>query len=371
MKILVMNWRDITNPRAGGAEVHINEVAKRWVKWGHEVTLFCGKYEGCKEADNIEGVEIIRKGDAYTVYLHAMKEFLWNLKNKGYDILIDDINGVPFFTPMYANIPKTAIMHHLVKDIFFKELPLQMALIGYIAESLIHLIYRNTPFIAVSESTKENLVKFGISKRNINVIHNGVDLGGRRIIKKQKSPSPHVVYIGRIKPYKNLNNLLHAIHMVINSKQLANVKLTIAGRGDYKELKNTVNNLNLNRQVELLGEINEDEKVQLYNRAWVYVATSSGEGWGLTVIEANACGTPVIAYNSPGLKDSINEKTGLLVAPYGKIENLSNAIIRVLIDEEFREKLSRNSIKWARRFSWDQTATRTAQVLKNNIHRDN
>ncbi|TRZ49436.1 MAG: glycosyltransferase family 1 protein [Dehalococcoidia bacterium] len=364
LKILVMNWRDITNPGAGGAEVHIHEVAKRWVKRGHEVTLLCGRYDGSEEDDEIDGVEIIRRGGPYTVYLHAMKEYLWNLRKRSYDIVIDDINGVPFFTPIYVKRPKIAIMHHLVKDIFFKELPLHKAVLGYVAEKTIRLIYRDTPFIAVSESTKEDLMKFGIPKENINVIYNGVDHEVYKPSLHSKSPNPHVVYIGRLKQYKNLAHLLRAMKIVVNTKQLNDVKLTIAGRGDFEELKKAVAELGISRYVELLGEVNDNKKVELFDRAWVYVTTSSREGWGLTVIEANACGTPAVAYNVPGLRDSIIDgETGLLV-PYGDLEALAKAVIKVLTDDGMRKKMSINAMKWARRFDWNRTAEEVMKVLE-------
>lgn len=364
LKILVMNWRDIAHPGAGGAEVHVHEVAKRWVKLGHEVTLLCGKYDGCKEDDEIDGVEIIRRGGPYTVYLHAMKEYLLNLRKRGYDIVIDDINGVPFFTPIYVKRPKIAIMHHLVKDIFFKELPWHKAVLGYTAEKTIPLIYRNTPFIAVSESTREDLVKFGIPEENITIIYDGLDHEVYKPNPHSKSQYPHIVYIGRVKQYKNLTHLLRAMKIIVDQKKLDNVKLTIAGRGEYEELKKMVNDLEISDYMELLGEISENEKVELLNKAWIYVTTSTREGWGLTVIEANACGTPAIAFNVPGLRDSIVDgETGLLV-PYGDVEALANAIIKVSSDEGLREKLSRNAIEWAKQFSWKKTAEEFLKIVE-------
>lgn len=364
MRILWFNWRCWLHPWAGGAEAHVREVAKRWVKWGHEVTLFCGKYRGCKEHDELDGVEVIRKGGPYIVYLCAAKEYLRSLRKRNYDVIIDDINGVPFSTPLYVKKPKVAIMHHLVKDIFFMELPWYTAVLGYTAETMIRLIYRDTRFIAVSESTKEDLVKSGIPKENVSVIYNGVDHEVYKPNPHSKSPYPHVVYIGRIKQYKNLVHLLRAMKILVNAKQLNDVKLTIAGRGDFEELKKAVAELGISRYVEILGEVNDNEKVELFNRAWVYVTTSSREGWGLTVIEANACGTPAVAYNVPGLRDSINGETGLLVAPYGNVEALAKAIMKALTDNELREKLSRNAVEWAKQFSWDGSARELMKALE-------
>ena len=364
MKILIMNWRDITHPQAGGAEAHIHEAVKRWVKWGHEVTLLCGRYEGCKEDDEIDGVGIIRRGGPFTVYLHAVKEYLWNLRKRNYDVVIDDINGVPFFTPLYIRRPKIAIMHHLVKDIFFKELPWHKAIFGYIAEKTLPLIYHNTPFIAVSRSTKEDLVRFGIPEENVDVVYNGIDNGVYRPNPHSKSPYPHIVYLGRIKQYKNLDHLLRAMKIIVDSNKLDDVKLTIAGRGDYQELEHVVAELGISEYVTLFGEVSDSKKIELYNNAWISASMSTREGWGLTVIEANACGTPAIAYNVPGLSDSIVDgETGLLV-PFGDVKALAESILRVLTVDRLRSRLSSGAIEWAKKFDWEQMAKEVLRVVE-------
>lgn len=365
-KILVFNWRDTTHPQTGGAEVHISEISKRWVKWGHEVTLFCGKYLDCKEYDFIDGIEIIRKGGPFTVYINAIKEYLGNLIKNNYDVIIDDINGVPFFTPLYVKKPIVTVIHHLVKDIFFKELRYHKAIIGYLSENIIPYIYKNTPIITVSENTKTDLVNFGIPKKNINVIYNGIDHIRYRPNIYHKSSYPLLVYIGRVKKYKNINHILNAIKYLINQNLYIcnNLKLIIAGRGNYNDIISKINHLGIYKYVTILGEISDDLKIELLNKAWVYITTSSKEGWGLTVIEANACGTPVISYKVPGLMESIiDDKTGILV-PYGNVKLLSNAILKIISDNEYRDKLSRDAIKWAKNFNWIKTANETLKIIE-------
>lgn len=344
--------------------MHVREVAKRLVEQGNEVTLFCGKYHGCKEREVLDGVEIIRKGDPYTVYLHAMKEYLLRLRKRRFDCVIDDINGVPFFSLLYVKVPKVAIMHHLVKDIFFKELPWHKAVLGYLAEKTIRVVYHNIPFIAVSESTKKSLVEAGLPEENINVVYNGVDCLVHKPNPRTKSPFPHIVYVGRIKRYKNIDHLIKAMKHIIDANQLNGVKLTIAGKGSFTELKNLAAELGLNDEVEFLGEVTEKEKVALLNKAWVYVTASSREGWGLTVIEANACGTPAIAYNVPGLRESIIDgQTGLLVQNVNE-KALAAAIMQLLQNDHLRHSLSENALKYAKEFSWDKTANEFMNVLE-------
>ncbi|MCJ7424440.1 glycosyltransferase family 4 protein [Candidatus Bathyarchaeota archaeon] len=366
MHVLWFNWRCWFNPQAGGAEVHVREVAKRWVKLGHRVTLFCGKYDGCIDHEESDGVEIIRKGHPYTVYLWAAKQYLRSLKKREYDVVIDDINGVPFFTPLYVEKPKIALVHHLVKDIFFKELSWDKAIVGYTAEKMIPFIYHNIPFVTVSESTKRDLVQSGIPEANIRIIHNGIDQQFLKPKPEFKSPYPHLVYVGRIKRYKNLDQLLKVLNIVVNllQKEARNrIRLTIAGRGDCSSLKKLAGRLGIDDHVEFLGEISDQEKVGLLQSAQIYVTTSIREGWGLTAMEAMACGTPVVGYNVPGLRDSvINGKTGLLV-PYGNVEQLANAIITVLSNQLLEKELSQDARRWATKFDWDDTAKEFIKLL--------
>jgi glycosyltransferase involved in cell wall biosynthesis len=365
LSVLAFNWRDLTNPNAGGAEVHIHQVLKRFVKWGHDATLFCGEYKGCKKKEEIDGIEIIRSGNRYTVYLAALKYYLKKLES--FDIVIDDINGVPFFTPLYVKEHKIAIIHHLVKNIFFKELPPLPAVIGYAAEQTIPLIYRRIPIITVSESSKLDLIKFGIPKDNIIIIHNGINNNPHDSSDYLKSPFPHILYLGRLKRYKNLEQLIIATKYV--TEKLPNVKLSIAGEGDidYKfELKKLANELNLNN-IQFHGFVNNQEKLELMRKAWVFVTTSEREGWGLTVIEANACKTPAIVTDVQGLRDTVkNNETGFII-PYGKPKVLAQVITKILTDNELRERLSKNAVEWSKRFDWNKTASKILQVIKKTI----
>lgn len=359
MKILCLNWRDIKHPMAGGAETYLFEIAKRLTS-EHKVVLFCGKYKGCKTRDEIDGVKIIRQGGNFSVYLYAILSYLINLRGEGYDIIVDSINGVPFFTPLYVRKPKVAIVHHLVKkEILFRELPLPFAFIAWLAENMIPFLYRKVPIITVSRSSRQELIEFGISEERVHIIYNGIEHTALGCA--DKSPKPLIAYVGRIKKYKQVDHLLQAFEMV--KREVPEAEAIIAGRGDYNELRRLVK-AEINSNITLAGEVSEAEKLKIMKKAWIFVTPSTKEGWGVSVIEANACGTPAIAYDVPGLRDSIRDgETGLLV-PRGNVEQLARVMVKLLTDSELRAKLSQNALNWASNFSWDRSTEEFAKILE-------
>ena len=360
MKILIFNWRCPKHPEAGGAEKYLYEISKRLIKKGHKIVWFSASFNGAKEVDNLEGIEIIRMGGRYTVYAYAFIYFLKKFKKEKFDIIIDDINGVPFFSPFYVKIPKLAIIHHLMKKQFFKELPFFLAMIGYFIERSIPFFYSQTSFITVSNSSKEELSKIGI--KNITIVPNGIDLTCCHS-KLDKYNIPTVLFLGRLKKYKRIDLLLRAFTVV--SEKIKNVNLWIAGDGDHRAaLEELATKLNL-QNITFWGYVDEKEKKELLQKAWVLVMPSLKEGWGITVIEANICGTPCIAYDVPGLRDSIKDgETGILVRKDGNVKKLAEAIYEILTNNKLRKKLSQNAIEWAKQFSWDKSAEEFEKVLE-------
>jgi glycosyltransferase involved in cell wall biosynthesis len=343
--------------------VYTHEVARRLVKWGHEVSLICGAYSGAKTDEYIDGVSVHRTGGRIRVYLDApfiyMRKFQFRV-----DAVIDEINTIPWFTPLYVPGKKIAFVHQLAREVLFYELPPIFSNQLYKIEPTFYKFYRNIPVITVSESTKHMLEKFGIPSEHIRIIPNG--LNPIHLHEKiRKSENPLIAYVGRVVKFKILQTAIKAMARVV--KEVPSAKLVIAGRGYedyYSELKQLASRLNLSKNVEFIGPVSVEEKRRLLGSAWVFVYTSILEGWGQTVIEANALGTPAIAYDVPGLRDAVVDgETGILV-PCGNSEALADAIVNVLNDDELRKKLSNNAVKWSMNFSWDKTADKFLQVIK-------
>ncbi|MEM3562501.1 MAG: glycosyltransferase family 4 protein [Candidatus Jordarchaeaceae archaeon] len=361
MRLLVINWRDIRNPEAGGAEIHLHEIFKRVARCGHRVTLLASKYDGCKEEETIDGIRIIRIGTKFTFFLSV---FLYYITKFGFgkcnfDFVIDDISKIPIFTPIYVRKPIIAIIHHIHGETLFKELPFFVAVFAYFCELLIPLFYKKTPIVTVSESTKKELILKGLPRENIKIVYNGVN--HNLFVPGVKSRKPLIAYVGRVKRYKQLEDLIKAFNMVKKNRE--NVELIIAGKGDHhEELKKLVEKGNIH-SVKIYKNIAEQEKIKILQKAWVYVITSMKEGWGISIIEANACGTPSIAYKTLGLQDAILDKqTGLLVKRED-IEELAKTIDKILSDTKLRKKLANNATKWAKNFDWDKSSKKFLKII--------
>lgn len=351
--ILILNWRDTKHILAGGAENYVYELARHWIKAGHRVTIFCGNDGQSPRNEIIDGVEIIRRGGFYFVYFWAFLYYWLQFRGK-YDCIIDSQNGVPFFAPLYAKEPIYALMHHVHQKVFWHSLPKHLAFIASALEKyLMPLAYRNTKFITVSESSKRAMIDLGLGRAGIEIVYPGIDL--MRLVPGDKSDAPIVLYLGRLKSYKSIDVLIRAFAAV--ASEIPSAELIIAGSGEEEaHLRDTARNLALNGQVKFLGKVSEVEKVNLLQKAWVFVNPSLMEGWGITTLEANACGTPVIASDVPGLRDSVqNTNTGFLV-PYGEKQELSDKIIELLRNQEKRKQMSQNAHDWAKQFDWGKSS---------------
>ncbi|MDP1688505.1 MAG: glycosyltransferase [bacterium] len=363
-RILILNWRDTKHIFAGGAEMYVQEIAKEWVKDGHIVTIFSGNDGKNSEREIVGGVQIIRRGGFYLVYVWAFLYYFIQFR-KRYDIIVDCHNGIPFFAPIYVREPVFCLMHHVHQEVFTLYLSRPLAAFArFLEKDLMPLVYKNVKIITVSESSKKEIKKIGLGSAGIDIVNPGVDLLNYRV--GVKSTVPTILYLGRFKAYKSIDNLLYAFKNVI--EKVPQAELILAGSGDEeKKLRIISRSLGILGNVKFAGKVSDEEKISLFQEAWVAVNPSLMEGWGITTIEANACGTPVVASDVPGLRDSVKDcETGLLY-PYGDIPALSEKIISIIEDRKFREELGINAIAWAQKFTWDKSSENFINVFSNNF----
>jgi glycosyltransferase involved in cell wall biosynthesis len=368
MKILVVNWQDIKNPLAGGAEVHLHQVFERAAKAGHDITLFCSRFPGSLPEEYVNGIRVVRKGGRYLFNFRFLFAYLFRLRKEDFDIIVDDMNKIPFFTPLFVKKPVYGITHHLFGKSIFLETNFFLALYVYVMERRAIALYkkRHIPFIVGSPSTRRELLEAGFHRDDVALINYGVDHSTHNLRGATKSSTPLIGYFGRLKKYKSVDHLLQALPAVL--QRVPDVRVVIVGEGDDRQrLEVLARTLRLENTVEFTGFVSEEKKIELLQRMWFKVTTSSKEGWGLTVVEANACGTTVLASNVEGLRDAVQDgETGLLYT-YGDVNDLAEKMIRLLLDEGLRSRLTRNAIEWAKRFDWDRAAEGTIVLLKHRV----
>lgn len=368
MKIFANNWRCIKNPLAGGAEIYFQEIFKRIVKQGHSVTQLAVRFDNTPEQEIIDGVKIIRIGTKNTFNFAVYRELPHLLEQDNYDIVIDDLNKIPFYGPWLTKKPVLALLMHLFRKSIFSEVSIPFASYVYLMESLIPWCYKSNNFAVLSPSTKQDVVKMGIKPEKIIVIPPGVDLQFFKPNYAIKEPGL-IIHTGRLKRYKSVDHLLLATQQL--SLRRKDFRVVIIGDGDdLPRLKGLAKKLAIENCVTFTGYITEKEKLSYYQRATVLVENSIKEGWGMIVIEANACGTPVVSANSPGLRDAVLDgKTGFLY-DYGNIEQLTHKIETLLDNKNLNKQISEAGVEWSKNFSWDNAANEMLKIIERTINNE-
>jgi glycosyltransferase involved in cell wall biosynthesis len=361
VRILVLNWQDLRNPQAGGAELHLKEIFSRIVARGHTVDLLCSSWPMAARRETIDGIDIHRVGTRNTYPFLAHRYYRENLARNDYDVVIEDLNKVPLYTPLWG-VPKlVALVHHLFGATVFREAPAPLAAAVWLSERPLGLLYRKVPFEAVSVSTADDLVHRGIPRGSIRVIYNGVDSVRLTPDASERSQTPLFIYLGRLKKYKRVDLVIRAFAGL----NVPEATMEIAGTGDYRApLEGLVKSLGLTSRVKFLGFISEEEKVHLLRRAWASTLASPKEGWGISNLEAAACGTPVIAANSPGIRESvIDGETGFLVPP-DDVQEMSAAMRGLVQSPDLVSHLGAAARRFAGTFTWDRAANDTLAHLE-------
>lgn len=361
--MLAVNWRDLKNPEAGGAEVHLHEILTRLVAKGHEATLFCANFAGGCREETYEGINVQRRGTWYNANYVLPVAVRSHLKENPCDIVIEDINKIPFFLPVFVKQRVVAVVPHLFGTTVFRETNPLFALYVYLWERYIPFVYEMCRFVAISPSTKEDLMKRGIASNRIDVSLCGLDHGTYRLLEgTARFEDPTIIHFGRIRKYKSIDVVIRAFSEV--RKKIENAKLIIAGDGpDRRDLENLARKLDLGDSIRFLGMVKKADLIDLLNRSHLFINASSKEGWGLTVVEANACGVPVIASNRPGLKDSVRHgETGFLVE-YGRTREFAEKALEILLDDNRWKSMSAAAVRWAQSLTWERTAGEMEEIL--------
>ena len=366
MRILLVNWQDRENPQAGGAELHLHEIFGRIAAMGHSVSLLCGGWPGAPHRAELDGISVHRVGTRYTFPFLARRWWRREGQALGAEVLIEDINKVPLYTPRWGAPRTVALVPHLFGTTVFREAPAPLASVVWIAERPLRAMYGRIPFQAISTSTADDLVARGIQREQIKVIYPGIDTARFTPAPALRESEPLFIYLGRLKRYKGVDVVLRAFAALGHPS----ARLLIAGSGDHRPaLERLAASLDLGDRARFLGFITEAEKLALLRRAWALLFASPKEGWGITNLEAAACGTPVIASDAPGLRESVRHgETGYLV-PHGDVQAMVARMGELVRSPERVATLGASGRAFAERFSWDAAARETEAHLRAVVER--
>jgi glycosyltransferase involved in cell wall biosynthesis len=357
VRILILADRDWTHPEAGGTGTTLRALVDRWIEAGTEVTMIAGAYEGCDPLERPHPrLEIHRMGTRLSVFPKAAAAVRRGT-GRDADVVFEVVNGIAFFTPLwwFLRAPKLAFIQHVHQDHYVLELGWRGRVGAFMLERLpLRRLYRRIPFCTISQAARDDLVRLGVPDESIDVVYLGVDEASGDYA---RTPNPTILYLGRLKRYKRLEMLLDVLEL------LPDATLDVVGDGDYQAaFEAEVQRRGLGERVLMHGFVPEPLKSAFYKRAWVMVTTSSAEGWGLTVMEAAACGTPSAALRVGGLNEAIVDgETGALADSPAE---LAVRVGEILASPELRERLGSAAAARAQTFSWDHAAVQLMTLLE-------
>ena len=358
-RVHLVAWRDLDDPEAGGSELHAHMVCRRWAEAGLDVTIrtsYAPNHPKTKERD---GYHVVRRAGRYLVFPRAAASEALR-RNGPYDAFVEIWNGMPFFSPLWVRRPHAVWLHHVHAEMWNMVLPPGLATAGRVLEARVApLAYRRSRIVTLSESSRRELVHdLRFRDDLVTVVPPGIDAAF--FPAGERSASPLVVAVGRLAPVKRFDLLIRSLARVKEGQP--DLQAVIVGEGYEREaLEALVASFGAQDWLSLPGHLSDAEVVDLYRRAWVLASASAREGWGMTITEAAACGTPAVATRISGHEDAmVDGQTGLLA---NDEREMVTHLATVLSDAELRQRLSAGALGHSRRFTWDATARGTLEAL--------
>jgi glycosyltransferase involved in cell wall biosynthesis len=361
VRILILNWRDVRSPGAGGAEVLTHEIATRLVERGDEVVWFTSRPEGAPVEEEIDGVNVVRRGSELTTRLYAPGF----ASRSRWDVVVDEINTLPYLTPLWTRTRSLLFIPQLAREVWWYEAPLPLAALGYVSESLYLKPYSRTECVTISDSTVSDLRAVGV-RAPIHVIpmaSSAPALPGLL----PKSPVGRLAIVGRLVRSKRVDHAIRALAEL--RRALPSASLAVVGLGpELEALRRLAAQLEIEDAVHFVGRASEEAKQELLAGVDVLVACAVREGWGLTVTEAARVGTPSVCYRIPGLRDSVVDgRTGVLTEQHPLA--LAAAIRGLLAQPDRYETMRHNAWRHNAELSWERTAAAFQHVLDGAVQR--
>jgi glycosyltransferase involved in cell wall biosynthesis len=362
-RVLLLNWRDPQHPKAGGAEALTINWAQAWQEAGATVTLLSNKFAGGARETSIGGVRVVRSGNPATQGLDARTFY----RREGpFDLVVEEINTLPFFSPFWARERSILLMHQLAREVWFYESRWPLSLAGYVVEPLYLKAYRRRPALVLSQSTRADLIKLGFQVDRVHIVPGAAE----------QAPAPPLtraeiltfLYVGRITPSKRIDHIIRAFSLAHNDLHQRGIesKLGIVGSGPdalERKLKLLAESEGVSQCVEFVGWVDHWWREESLARSHILVLASVREGWGLVVTEANSVGIPAIGYPVAGLRDSIQHlATGILTSGETPQE-LAREMVGLGTSKELLSRLSNNAYEDSKRHDWPTSRAEAVRQL--------
>jgi len=365
-RIHVLAWRDLADIEAGGSEIHADRVARLWAEAGIRVTMRTSFSAGSPDVAARSGYRVIRRGGRYMVFPRAVLAELSGLHGPR-DGLVEIWNGMPFLSPVWCRGPQAAWVHQPHTELWDRVLPRGRAAVGRVFErDLAPWLYRGTPVVTLSESVRSQLLRrFRFAPERVHVVPPGIDDRFRSGPGSRESVEPLLVAVGRLTASKQFDRV---IRIVAQLRDRCPARLVVVGSGTERDrLLQLVSELDAGDWCELAGRVDDDVLCGLYRQAWALVSASASEGWGMTITEAAACGTPAVVSDIPGHADAVVDgETGHLAARDG---GFIDALERIIKDPAHRSRLGDGARARASSLTWGRTAHDTLAVLAGALRR--
>lgn len=370
--ILSLSWRDIKSPTAGGAEVQTHEMLSRINHKKYRVIHLAALYDGLADNECIDQVQYIRKGNVFTVIWYAFIYYKRNRKN--IDYVLDQCNTHRFFTPFWVKRDKRIFyIHQLTREIWDIMMRFPMSKIGKALETLMLKLNKNDYTIALSESTKEDLVNVGFDPAKITIISIGVDFepwAPQDFMKKDVNPT--FVYVGRYASYKGIDVAVEAFGRL--KKEYPDAKLWILGKRNEKYIEECLwpisNVYNLTwgtaedgSDIISWGFVSEQEKLNLLSRATALLFPSAREGWGIPITEAGDVGTPSIVFDSPGIRDAVDFGEAGYMCNTNDADGLLEQMRLVIQKPNIYADKRKRAYDFSSQFQWKNNGAKFEEVL--------
>ena len=299
-RIVFLARRDLGNPAAGGSELLVDRLAEGLTHLGHQVTLLCGGPAAYRD------YRVVSAGGDLGHYLRARSTFHRQVGDC--DLLVEVCNGMPYLAPLWHRGPTLCLVNHVHTDLWRMRFGGPLAPAARLGRRLEHWALRAAHSAATcwSPSPRRRHTRCARSGSSGSASGSSTTASRSRARGRARSPEPLFVAMGRLVEYKRIDLLLRLWERV---RPVTGGRLVIVGDGPERERLEQL----AGPGVEFTGHVSEAEKHRLLCAAWLLLHPSAVEGWGLVVTEAAARETPAIAFDVPGLRDSVVDgETGVL-----------------------------------------------------------